>query len=125
MPGIIACALFACCMRSVALEWVPSFTDLEDNSAFVNCQEVKPFKLCYVQVGYLFHFLIVGCFKPGENGTILKKSTDKERECLVKLMKDILRPYIPDYKREVNKGGERILCTTKNVSFIFIITVMY
>ena len=73
----------------------------------------------------LFHFLIVGCFKPGENGTILKKSTDKERECLVKLMKDILRPYIPEYKREVNKGGERILGTSKNISFIFLILVMH
>lgn len=69
----------------------------------------------------LSHFLIVGCFKPGENGTILKKSTDKERECLVKLMKDILRPYIPEYKKEVNKGGERILGITKNISFIFLI----
>lgn len=69
----------------------------------------------------LSHFLIVGCFKPGENGTILKKSTDKERECLVKLMKDILRPYIPEYKKEVNKGGERIFGITKNISFIFLI----
>ena len=40
---------------------------------------------------------------------ILKKSTEKERECLAKLMKDILRPYIPEYRGEVNKGGERIL----------------
>ena len=47
---------------------------------------------------------------------ILKKSTDKERECLVRLMKDILRPYIPEYKREVNKCGERILGTKKQTS---------
>ena len=60
-----------------------------------------------------FVFIIKGCFKPGENGTILKKSTDKERECLVRLMKDILRPYIPEYKKEVNKGGERILSVIK------------
>ena len=40
---------------------------------------------------------------------ILKKSTEKERECLDKLMKDILRPYIPEYKGEVPKGNERIL----------------
>ena len=52
---------------------------------------------------------IAGSFKPGENGMILKKSTDKERECLTKLMTDILRPYIPEYRREVDKGGERIL----------------
>ena len=40
---------------------------------------------------------------------ILKKSTEKERECLEQLMKDILRPYIPEFRGEVNKGGERIL----------------
>ena len=40
---------------------------------------------------------------------ILKKSTEKERECLAQLMKDILRPYIPEFCGEVNKGGERIL----------------
>lgn len=67
---------------------------------------VQNFKKKYPWVQLAGH---QGCFKPGENGTILKKSTDKERECLVKLMKDILRPYIPDYKREVNKGGERYL----------------
>ena len=40
---------------------------------------------------------------------ILKKSTEKERECLDKLMRDILRPYIPEYRGEVPKGNERIL----------------
>jgi len=40
---------------------------------------------------------------------ILKKATDKERESLRKLMKDILRPYIPEYKGEVHKGNECIL----------------
>lgn len=67
---------------------------------------VQNFKKKYPWVQLAGH---QGCFKPGENGTILKKSTDKERECLERLMKDILRPYIPEYKREVNKGGERYL----------------
>ena len=58
---------------------------------------------------FTFEWLITGCFKPGENGMILKKSTEKERECLAQLMKDILRPYIPEFRGEVNKGGERIL----------------
>lgn len=35
-------------MRSLALEWVPSFTDLEDNSATVNFQVVKPLKPGYI-----------------------------------------------------------------------------
>ncbi|KAJ7365488.1 hypothetical protein OS493_005596 [Desmophyllum pertusum] len=67
---------------------------------------VQNFKKKYPWVQLAGH---QGCFKPGENGMILKKSTDKERECLVRLMKDILRPYIPEYKREVNKCGERYL----------------
>lgn len=67
---------------------------------------VQNFKKKYPWVQLAGH---QGCFKPGENGMILKKSTEKERECLAKLMKDILRPYIPEYRGEVNKGGERYL----------------
>ena len=52
---------------------------------------------------------VIGSFKPGENGMILKKATDKERESLRNLMKDILRPYIPEYNGEVHKGNECIL----------------
>lgn len=60
-----------------------------------------------------FVFIIKGCFKLGENGIILKKFIDKERECFVRLMKDILRFYIFEYKKEVNKGGERIFLVIK------------
>ena len=68
--------------------------------------ESQLFAIWNLKISYLH---IAGCFKPGENGMILKKSTDKERECLTKLMKDILRPYIPEYRGEVNRGSERIL----------------
>lgn len=67
---------------------------------------VQNFKKKYPWVQLAGH---QGCFKPGENGMILKKSTEKERECLDKLMRDILRPYIPEYRGEVPKGNERYL----------------
>lgn len=51
-----------------------------------------------------------GNFKAGEAGTILKKTNDTERNCLLKLMTDILRPYVPEFKGEVSKTNESILC---------------
>ena len=50
-----------------------------------------------------------GNFKAGEQGTILKKTNDIEKGCLVKLMKDVLRPYAPEFKREVFKNEESYL----------------
>ena len=48
-----------------------------------------------------------GNFMPGEgNGTIMKKSDDKERYCLRKLMDDPLRDYVPEFRREVEHKGE-------------------
>ena len=52
--------------------------------------------------------LYLGNFKAGEQGTILKKTNDIEKECLIKLMKDVLRPYVPEFKREVFKNDESI-----------------
>lgn len=44
---------------------------------------------------------------PGEeNGTIMKKSGDKERNALRKLMDDCLRDYVPEFRREVEHKGE-------------------
>jgi len=54
-------------------------------------------------------FYSTGSFKAGENGNILKKYAEKEKECLEKLMKDILRPYVPEFKKEVVTDGESIL----------------
>lgn len=51
----------------------------------------------------------LGNFKAGEQGTILKKSNDIEKGVLLKLMKDVLRPYVPEYKRDVSNHEESIL----------------
>lgn len=43
-----------------------------------------------------------GNFKAGpEQGTILKKLCPKEEKCYKILMKDVLRPYVPEYKGQV------------------------
>lgn len=50
---------------------------------------------------------MLGNFLPGEeNGTIMKKSSDKERSCLRKLMDDSLRDFVPEFRREVEHKGE-------------------
>ena len=54
-------------------------------------------------------FNISGNFQAGQAGNILKKLCPKERKCLVKLMQDILRPYVPEYKGDVEKNNESIL----------------
>nr|CAD7201153.1 unnamed protein product [Timema douglasi] len=50
-------------------------------------------------------------FKAGpEQGTILKKLCPKEELCFQVLMKDVLRPYVPEYKGHVTcEDGECIL----------------
>lgn len=51
----------------------------------------------------------LGNFQAGDSGSILKKLCPKEHKCLNKLMVDILRPYVPEYKGDVEKDGESIL----------------
>ncbi|XP_072032737.1 inositol-trisphosphate 3-kinase B-like isoform X2 [Amphiura filiformis] len=48
-----------------------------------------------------------GSFQAGDFGTILKKHTVKEEKALTKLMTDILRPYIPEYKGVVERNSEK------------------
>lgn len=44
-----------------------------------------------------------GNFKAGpDQGTVLKKLCPKEEKCFKVLMKDVLRPYVPEYKGQVN-----------------------
>ena len=52
-----------------------------------------------------------GNFRAGEQqGTILKKLCPKETTCLQELMLDVLRPYVPEYKADVEcDDGKRIL----------------
>ncbi|GAB6020352.1 hypothetical protein CHUAL_003063 [Chamberlinius hualienensis] len=42
-----------------------------------------------------------GSFKPGDHGTILKKLCQKEEKCLIRLTKDELSPFVPEYKGRV------------------------
>jgi hypothetical protein len=52
-----------------------------------------------------------GNFKAGrDQGTILKKLCPKEELCFQALMRDVLRPYVPEYKGHFTaEDGERIL----------------
>ena len=47
-----------------------------------------------------------GGFKPGTDGTILKKSTTNESAALLRLMSDILRSYVPEHKGEKIEDGD-------------------
>lgn len=58
-------------------------------------------------------FIHLGNFKAGEQGTILKKTNDIEKEVLIKLMKDVLRPYVPEFRKEVFKNEGSILFVVK------------
>jgi hypothetical protein len=55
--------------------------------------------------------IFTGNFKAGpEQGTILKKLCPKEELCFQVLMKDVLRPYVPEYKGHVTcEDGDCIL----------------
>lgn len=56
--------------------------------------------LCYFS-------LSAGNFKAGANGRILKKHCACEQQCLDRLMRDVLKPYVPAYHGDVEKDGER------------------
>ncbi|XP_051511387.1 inositol-trisphosphate 3-kinase B-like [Myxocyprinus asiaticus] len=48
-----------------------------------------------------------GNFKAGANGRILKKHCECEQQCLDRLMRDVLKPYVPAYHGDVEKDGEK------------------
>ncbi|XP_065175025.1 inositol-trisphosphate 3-kinase A-like [Sycon ciliatum] len=50
-----------------------------------------------------------GNFRAGDNGTILKKACDRERNALSSLMKDVLKPFVPTYTRQIEQEGEEYL----------------
>lgn len=52
---------------------------------------------------------LLGNFLAGEGGAILKKLNQKEHKSLPLLMTDILRPYVPEYRGDVERDGESIL----------------
>ena len=55
-----------------------------------------------------------GNFRAGEQGTILKKLCPKEQKCLEALMTDVLRPYVPEFKGQVERDDESILLCESN-----------
>lgn len=57
-----------------------------------------------------------GNFKAGpEPGTILKKLCPKEQLCFQVLMKDMLKPYVPEYKGHLTTDdGDCILCEKRH-----------
>lgn len=56
-----------------------------------------------------------GSFKAGGQGTILKKLCPKEEKCFLKLMKDDLASFVPEYKGLFEgDDNESILFKTEN-----------
>ncbi|CAG5866465.1 unnamed protein product [Menidia menidia] len=53
-----------------------------------------------------------GNFKAADEGTILKKFSENEMECFVKLRDDALLPFVPGYHGVVEKDGESFLHMT-------------
>jgi 1D-myo-inositol-triphosphate 3-kinase len=48
-----------------------------------------------------------GNFKAGlDSGTVLKKLSPKEEICFRALMKDVLRPYVPEFRGVVDGDGD-------------------
>ena len=66
-------------------------------------------------------FFFAGNFKAGpEQGTILKKLCPKEELCFQVLMKDVLRPYVPEYKGHVTcEDGDCILSIKPEQTTVF------
>lgn len=69
----------------------------------------SPFVQYYKRRSYLWVQLAghEGNFKPGQlAGTILKKLCARESKCLQLTMRDVLRPFVPEFKAEVMQDGE-------------------
>ncbi|XP_050404809.1 inositol-trisphosphate 3-kinase B isoform X2 [Patella vulgata] len=50
-----------------------------------------------------------GNFQAGEAGSVLKKLDVREQKCFKEVMDDILRPYVPEYRGDVERSGEMYL----------------
>ncbi|KAL0280966.1 UNVERIFIED_CONTAM: hypothetical protein PYX00_002107 [Menopon gallinae] len=63
-----------------------------------------------------------GNFKAGpEQGTILKKLCPKEERCYKILMKDVLRPYVPEYKGQVKcEDGDSVYLQLQDLLVDFV-----
>lgn len=58
---------------------------------------------------WLLKFDFSGNFQAGEPGAVLKKYDSREQKAFDKLMKDVLRSYVPEYRGDVLKNNESIL----------------
>ena len=59
----------------------------------------------------LLYVFQLGNFTPGEeNGTIIKKSSQDESSALQRLMDDVLRQHVPEFKKEIMKETEGANC---------------
>jgi len=85
--------------------------------------KIVPLKVYEQRVFIVF----TGNFKAGpEPGTILKKLCPKEQLCFQVLMKDVLRPYVPEYKGHLTTDdGDCILFHKKNINYCKVSVILY
>ncbi|TRY88452.1 hypothetical protein DNTS_018877 [Danionella cerebrum] len=101
---------------SAGLSSASSFDESEDDftgsdakswrkiKSVVHCSPfVVSFKKRYPWVQLAGH---AGSFQAGENGKLLKKYCECEKQCLDKLMKDNLRPFVPGYYGVVQQSEQ-------------------
>lgn len=108
--------------------WLAMQVGLKKSHSFHESKPVNTFKTVHSKLLYIlknsrYIFLMVmlrmqciaiclsllslGNFKAGANGRILKKHCECEQQCLDRLMRDVLKPYVPAYHGDVEKDGER------------------
>ena len=61
---------------------------------------------CALIVSLLCNLPLQGNFQAGEFGRLLKRYCECEQQCLQKLMKDTLRPYVPGYYGVVQRDEQ-------------------
>ena len=65
-----------------------------------------------------------GNFKAGlDAGTVLKKLTPKEEVCFKELMKDVLRPCVPEFKGIVDGDDSECKFLKKALKSIILLTI--
>ncbi|XP_051952359.1 inositol-trisphosphate 3-kinase B [Xyrauchen texanus] len=72
-----------------------------------NMVQWSPFLMSFKKYPWIQLAGHAGNFKAGANGRILKKHCECEQQCLERLMRDVLKPYVPAYHGDVEKDGEK------------------
>ena len=61
-------------------------------------------------MGFTLSLSLAGNFRAGEeSGTIMKKSDANERNALKAIMDDVLKPFVPEFKKVVEQDDGSIL----------------